>query len=206
MTPDDIAQLRSEYASGPGDPELTPTPQARPNVLLEAGMALGLHRDRTIIVELGTLRGLSDLAGRHTVRIDNTPEKRSELANRLKNAGCDVDTSGSHWFSAGDFTAPKVLSGPMGRRLPSTSKKKSKNHLDARYFHRTSGSDRITLQNVGSEDVFDLTSPNADTFHGKLWGFPIQRLPAGKSVNLMATQAMGAPNTFDLIINGCRRT
>lgn len=117
MTPDDIAELRPDYASGPHDPDLKPTPQARPNVLLEAGMALGLHPDRTIIVELGTLRGLSDLAGRHTVRIDNSPEKRGELANRLRNAECAVDTSGSDWYSAGDFTAPKVLSGPMGRSL-----------------------------------------------------------------------------------------
>jgi predicted nucleotide-binding protein len=123
MTPDDVAQLRPEYTNDPDDPELKPTPQARPNVLLEAGMALGLHRDRTIIVELGNLRGLSDLAGRHTVRIDNSAAKRGSLAERLRGAGCDVDTSGTDWYEVGDFTAPKVLSGPMGRRLPSNTKK-----------------------------------------------------------------------------------
>lgn len=98
-------------------------------MLFEAGMALGLHRDRTIIVELGTLRGLSDLAGRHVARINNTPQKRNELANRLKNAGCAVETDGPDWYEAGDFTAPKVPSGlPTGRRLPSISSSERRLH------------------------------------------------------------------------------
>src|SRR6266702_2833708 len=37
LTPDDVAYLRSEYASGDDDPETTPLAQARPNVLFEAG-------------------------------------------------------------------------------------------------------------------------------------------------------------------------
>ncbi|WP_441957541.1 TIR domain-containing protein [Mycolicibacterium houstonense] len=203
MTPDDIAQLRDEYASGPDDPELIPTPQARPNVLLEAGMALGLHPDRTIIVELGKLRGLSDLAGRHTVRIDNSPERRGELANRLKNAGCAVDTSGDHWYRAGDFTVPKAHSGPpaTGRRLPSNTKKRVR-RLDGRYLHRGSGSDHVQVMNVASEDLFDLTSPNTGEFHGHLTEVEIPRLPVGKSFTLLAMQASGAPDTWDLVVNG----
>jgi predicted nucleotide-binding protein len=204
MTPDDIAQLRPEYASGPSDPEVTPTPQPRPNVLFEAGMALGHHPNRTILVELGSLRSFSDIAGRHTVRIDNSAEKRSELANRLKNAGCAVDTSGPDWFSAGDFRDPKVHSGPTptGRRLPSGGPAKARNRLDARYLPRTSGSDRITVQNVGPEEVFDLNSPNVKDFHGRIDGFPIRRLPVGKSATLHATAAMGVPDTWDLIVTG----
>jgi predicted nucleotide-binding protein len=205
MTPDDIAQLRPEYASGgDDDPELKPTPQARPNVLFEAGMALGLHPNRTILVELGALRSFSDVAGRHAVRLDNSPAKRGELANRLKNAGCAVDTSGSDWYSAGDFTAPKGPSGPTptGRRIASTSPAKPKNRLDARYLHRTSGSDRITVQNVGPEDVFDLTSPNVKDFHGRIDGFPVRRLPVGKSATLIAIAAMGVPDTWDLVVTG----
>lgn len=204
MTPDDIAQLREEYSSGPDDPELQPTPQARPNVLFEAGMALGLHPDRTILVELGSLRSFSDVAGRHAVRIDNTPGKRNDLATRLKNAGCAVDTSGSDWYGAGDFSAPKGHSGPRatGRRLPSSTPAKTRNRLDARYLHRTSGSDRITVQNVGPEEVFELTSPNVDDFHGRIDGFPIRRLPVGKSATLIAMAAMGVPDTWDLIVTG----
>jgi predicted nucleotide-binding protein len=204
MTPDDIAQLREEYASGPADPELQPTPQARPNVLFEAGMALGLHPDRTILVELGSLRSFSDVAGRHAVRIDNTPAKRNDLATRLRNAGCAVDTSGSDWYGAGDFTAPKAHSGPKptGRRVSSASPAKPKSRLDARYLHRSSGSDRITVQNVGSEEVFDLTSPNARDFHGRIDGFPVRRLPVGKSATLIAIAAAGVPDTWDLIVTG----
>lgn len=202
MTPDDIAQLRPDYASGSDDPELTPMPQSRPNVLLEAGMALGLHPERTIIVELGTLRGLSDLAGRHTVRIDNSPEKRNDLANRLRNAGCAVDTGGPDWYSAGDFTPPKVPGGPRGRRLPSNPAPQSTSHLDAGYFHRSSGSDRIEIQNVGSEEVLDLTSPNVKEFRGRIDGFPIARLPVGKSATLIVMAAMGRADRWDLVING----
>lgn len=56
--------------------------------------------------------------------------------------------------------------------------------------------------NVGSDDVYDLTSPNAREFHGRIDGFPITRLPAGKSANLIAMMAMGAPDTWDLVVEG----
>lgn len=201
MTPDDIAQLRPEYASGTDDPELTPTPQARPNVLFEAGMALGLHPNRTILVELGSLRSFSDVAGRHAVRLDNSPAKRSELANRLKNAGCAVDTSGSNWYDAGDFTAPKALSGPTGRRVPSTTAKK-RSHLDARYLGRGSGSDKVQVTNIGSEDLFELRSQNTNEFLGHLEPLRAPRLPVGKTATLSAVKASGHPDSWDLIVVG----
>ena len=202
MTPDDIAQLRPEYASGDDDPELKPTPQARPNVLFEAGMALGLHPTRTILVELGTLRSFSDVAGRHAVRLDDSPQKRGELANRLKNAGCDVDTGGIDWYNAGKFTPPKAPSGSaLGRRLPSNTRAR-KNQLDATFMRRGSGSDRLQLINRGSVDLFDLSSPNVKDLRAIIRGFPVARLPAGKSVSLMASLVSGSPDTFDLIVNG----
>jgi hypothetical protein len=202
MTPDDIARLQPQYASDADDPDLTPTPQARPNVLFEAGMAMGLHPNRTILVELGTLRSFSDVAGRHAVRLNNSPEKRGELANRLKNAGCAVDTSGTNWYSAGDFTAPKGPSGPTGRRLPSNTKPRTK-HLDANFMRRGgSGSDRIQLINRGSVDLFDLDSPNVGNLRGVIRGFPVARLPAGKSVSLMTLLVSGSPDTFDLVVKG----
>ena len=68
-----------------------------------ARMAIGRNEDRTILVELGSLRHFSDIYGRHTVRIDNSPEKRRSLASRLETAKCAVDISGTAWFSAGDF-------------------------------------------------------------------------------------------------------
>ena len=104
LTPDDEAQLRDEFQSG-DDPEYERalTPQARPNVLFEAGMAFGIHPDRTVLVELGSLRPFSDVGGRHVVRLDGTPEPLREIARRLKAAGCDVDESGDDWTAPARF-------------------------------------------------------------------------------------------------------
>lgn len=108
LTGDDMAYLREELHGQSEEPyEVNPTPQARPNVLFEAGMALASHPDETILVEVGTLRPFSDITGRHTVRLDHTLEKRQEVAARLKNAGCAVKMDGKDWHSAGDFTAPR---------------------------------------------------------------------------------------------------
>ncbi len=201
LTPDDIAYLRPEYANGDDDPERVPTPQARPNVLFEAGMAIGRHPERTVLVELGALRPFSDVAGRYAVRLDNSSPKRNDLANRLKDAGCDVTTSGSDWLNAGDFTPPNAPDAPLGRRIPSASGR-PQNHLDAQYLRRTSGGDRVQLINRSGQDLFDLNSPNAKDFHALLSGFPVPRLPASKSVSLRALQAAGSPDTFDLVVTG----
>ncbi|MCW2526187.1 MAG: uncharacterized protein JWM76_1047 [Pseudonocardiales bacterium] len=105
-TPDDVAQLRQEYAEGDDDPAIIPMGQARPNVLFEAGMAIGWNADRTVLVELGRVRGLSDLAGRHLLRLDNSSAARHDLVQRLRTAGAAVDDSDGAWLSAGDFTFP----------------------------------------------------------------------------------------------------
>jgi hypothetical protein len=107
FTPDEIVSLRPEYAESMSDPDLSPATQSRPNVLFEAGMAMGRDADRTILVELGRTRGLSDLTGRHVVRIGNAPNQRQELAERLRTAGCDVDLSGSDWYQSGRFEIPR---------------------------------------------------------------------------------------------------
>ena len=106
FTPDDEARLREPFRKG-GDPpyEAELTGQARPNVLFEAGMAMALRQDRTILVELGTLRPFTDIAGIHTIRLNNTSEFRQELAQRLKTAGCPVKLDGTNWYTAGDFEA-----------------------------------------------------------------------------------------------------
>jgi hypothetical protein len=104
MTPDDEARLRLSFRSQNEEThDIELTPQARQNVLFEAGMAMGRSLDRTILVELGKVRPFSDIVGRHVIRIDNSKEKRSDLASRLKNAGCPIELSGDYWQSAGDF-------------------------------------------------------------------------------------------------------
>jgi hypothetical protein len=108
FTPDDRAQLRDEYGQGPSDAATRPDDQARANVLFEAGMAMGRDPNRTVLVELGHVRPFSDLAGRHVLRMDNSAQKRHELAQRLRTAGLPVDTSGSDWLAVGDFTPPNA--------------------------------------------------------------------------------------------------
>ena len=104
MTPDDEARLR-EWFRKPNEEEheISLTPQARPNVLFEAGMAFGRFPERTVLVELGKLRPFSDIAGRHTVKLDDSTQKRQDLAQRLRNARCPVDLTGTHWHTEGKF-------------------------------------------------------------------------------------------------------
>src|SRR5262249_35139712 len=77
--------------------------QPRPNVLFEAGMAFGHQPDRTILVEVGSPKPFSDIAGRHTVRLTNDISRRQDLAERLRTAGCAVNTSGDGWRPIGTF-------------------------------------------------------------------------------------------------------
>lgn len=104
MTPDDEAQLKEIFHKDEDpDYERVLTGQARPNVLFEAGMAMGQDPKRTVLVEVGKLRPFSDIVGRHTVKLDNTVAKRQELAQRLKTAGCAVNMTGTQWHKAGNF-------------------------------------------------------------------------------------------------------
>jgi predicted nucleotide-binding protein len=104
LTGDDLAYLRQRYWQNENEPhEVQPTPQARPNVLFEAGMAFGRDSKRTILVELGSTRPFSDIAGRHVVRLSNDTRRRNELVQRLRTAGCEVDTTSSDWHDEGDF-------------------------------------------------------------------------------------------------------
>lgn len=105
MTPDDEAQLRARYRSSNEPPhETSLTPQPRPNVLFEAGMAMGRSADRTIIVEVGALRGFTDIVGRHTIRLENDSIRRQELAERLRVAGCPVTYDSTEWQTVGRLT------------------------------------------------------------------------------------------------------
>jgi len=104
LTPDDEARLQSQFIRT-GDPpyERVLTGQARPNVLFEAGMAMGRDPRRTVLVELGSLRPFSDIGGRHVVRLDNSTERRQEFAARLQNAGCNVNLVGTAWHRVGNL-------------------------------------------------------------------------------------------------------
>lgn len=120
LTPDDLVQLRPDLISLTDKPyERTLTGQARPNVLFEAGMAFATHPGRTLLVQIGNVKEFSDVGGRHVVHMTGDYAKRQELATKLTNAGCEVDTSGSDWVTAGDFTDPQA-------RTPKAKPKKRK--------------------------------------------------------------------------------
>ncbi len=101
MTPDEKAVLRPELQKRPHDAHEAFQP--RPNVILEAGMALAKNEARTILVSTGQLRGMSDLDGRHLISLDNSAERRNDLIQRLRIAGCDPKTNGTDWIKIGDF-------------------------------------------------------------------------------------------------------
>lgn len=104
LTPDDDARLHpSLRGATEAAHEVNLAGQARPNVLFEAGMALASHPDRTVLVEIGQLRPFSDVAGRHTVRLDGNASTLNALATRLQSAGCAVNLSGSDWLNVVPF-------------------------------------------------------------------------------------------------------
>ncbi len=109
MTPDEFAYLREEFRDKTDRPEiLQPSPQSRPNVLFEAGMAMGRDTERTILVEIGEHRPFSDIGGRHVLRMNNSPARRKELASRLETAGCLTNTDGEDWLTVGNFDPEEI--------------------------------------------------------------------------------------------------
>lgn len=190
QTPDDVAYLH-ESLTYPGDLECEPQMQPRPNVLFEAGMAMGRNDQRTIIVEFGQVKPFSDIHGRHLVRLDTSVERRQQLATRLRTAGCAVKLDGTDWHTAGDLTPPAAPGGglPLGRKLPSSSAS-GLPRLTARLQERGGRNlADIVVTNHGPGDVLDLdahpTATDDRRLHREGSELPVPLLPAGKSVVVM---------------------
>ena len=112
LSPDDEVRLSSAlWSQNEKQEEVEVRKQARPNVLFEAGMAFGREPDRTLLIEVGQVKPFSDVAGRHVVRLNNSAQRRRDVANRLKTAGCAVKIEGDDWLTTGDFELPD--SGPI---------------------------------------------------------------------------------------------
>lgn len=159
MTPDEIAYLQPKYAQDEDDPETHPAAQARPNVLFEAGMALGRDARRTVLVEVGHVRPFSDVAGRHAIRLTNEMASRQALAKRLETAGCEVSLTGTDWHSTGDFSPPAPPGDglALGRRLPSRSSPRPAIDFDVRYVNKGGNRiDNLQVINRGVETAFDV--------------------------------------------------
>jgi predicted nucleotide-binding protein len=102
FSPDEEARLRSKHR-GPRDSAKLES-QARLKVVFEAGIALGAHPDKTLLIEIGDVRKISDIGGMHVPRLTNSAASRKELAQRLRDKlKFKVDTSGDSWLTVGNF-------------------------------------------------------------------------------------------------------
>jgi predicted nucleotide-binding protein len=109
LTPDDFAVLHHTLrAADDREYEAVPTGQARANVLFEAGMAMAVHPDRTVFVQIGAVRPFTDTAGLDFIRIDGTAEKLNTIATRLERAGCRCDRTGN-WLRTERFATLAAL-------------------------------------------------------------------------------------------------
>jgi len=106
FSPDEEARLKAKFCR-PKDKKKgfdRLDGQARPNVIFEAGLALGAHSKKTLLVQVGDVRDISDIAGKHLVHLSNTPASRKELAQRLNTKlKFKVDTTGDLWLTIGNF-------------------------------------------------------------------------------------------------------
>jgi predicted nucleotide-binding protein len=120
LTPDDVVRLHSDLWQA-DDPayEGEPTGQPRPNVLIELGMVLMAYPERTLIVEMGRLRPISDLGGRNVIRFDGSATALGKIVERLKLAGCQVNDTGSDWRRTAPYRRLAAYS-RTGRDIPPT--------------------------------------------------------------------------------------
>jgi predicted nucleotide-binding protein len=106
FSPDEDARLKPKFST-PMDKKKGLSKldgQARPNVIFEAGLALGAHSTKTLLVQVGDMRDISDIAGKHLLHLSNDPSSRKEVAQRLQSKlKFKVDTTGNDWLKTGNF-------------------------------------------------------------------------------------------------------
>ncbi len=109
LTGDDEARLRDEFfnkkTDEPREKELRP--QARPNVIFEAGMALGRYAKRTVLAQFDSIRPFSDVEGFARIQYQSGAQFRNEVIQALQTAECPVDLSDPAWKTAGQFTGSR---------------------------------------------------------------------------------------------------
>jgi CAP12/Pycsar effector protein, TIR domain len=161
LTPDEIVELQPALRTEEDDGRQRYQP--RPNVLFEAGMAFMRDRNRTILLEFGSIAQASDLHGIHALRVARSAgaEFRSILADRLETAGCTPSRKGQNWLTAGNFEAAFIN--------PTSPAGQARNSLGARpkralSFHRSGTLDvssdefkfkaiLVVLENTGNRRI-----------------------------------------------------
>lgn len=197
MTPDEIAYLREEYKSHQDDPEAVPAAQP-PNVLFEAGMGLGRSPDRTILVELGAMRGFSDVAGRHVVRMTGSTDDRKELARRLETSGCAVNLEGEKWETEGNLTPPPAPAAGEPIRTQETpvevaAPPPTSIVIKARYADRGGGRARLYFTNqsgIRHDFRFNLPPEAGNSFYVAAEQ-PVEIFPDGETIGFVAARSFG---------------
>jgi hypothetical protein len=107
LSPDDVVELHPDLHQENDHPyERARSGQARPNVLFELGLAFMAYPERTIIIEVGQMRPIADLAGLNTIKFDGSAVAVKKVIDRLDLAGCPVRTSGAtSWLDPGRFAS-----------------------------------------------------------------------------------------------------
>ncbi len=95
LSADDVVELHSDLRL-PGDMQHE---RARSG----QGLALTAYPERTIVVEIGELRPVADLAGLNVIRFDGSSVAIKKVLDRLEHAGCPVDWTGDHWLDESRF-------------------------------------------------------------------------------------------------------
>lgn len=208
LTPDDEARLHV-HLRGQNEPphETQLTCQPRPNVLIEAGMALAFQPDRTIIVQIGQIRPATDLSGRHVVHLGSSGSLLA-LARRLQTAGCPANLTASDIMNDGRFaklkarereatTAAQGL--PKGHRLDLPVMAAAPAELRARLVDRGRNDHLLELQNRGGVPLNNLqwTIPddaqNWSILSDVLPEYPIARLDPRDHVRIPVAVSLGGP-------------
>jgi hypothetical protein len=218
LTPDDEARLHKSLRKGDDLlHETSLTGQPRPNVFFEAGMAFGRYPDRTIIVEVGSLRPASDLLGRNTVRIGSTEGPLEALANRLEGAGCPVNRAHPAWLDTERFTnlaahsrrpddvVEEVSQLPKGTKLPGLTSR-AETRVTARLIPSGKNEYLLEIVNKGNTDVSGVQwalpelANNWSIMTAVLPQYPIPELRSGEHIRVPVAVTMGGPVMTDLRI------
>jgi predicted nucleotide-binding protein len=120
LSPDDIVELHSDLFKDNDHPhERARSGQARPNVLFELGLALMAYPKSTVVVEVGQMRPIGDLAGLNVIRFDGSATAKRKVLSRLELAGCVIDWPRADWLDAGGFDdLDSYRRGPDSDRSP----------------------------------------------------------------------------------------
>jgi predicted nucleotide-binding protein len=104
LTPDDEARLKEKFIAPDEEPfERKLMGQPRQNVLFEAGMALAMYPNTTVLVRVGNLRPMSDVGGLHILHLADSSSSRKSFVSKLEIAGVVLNDDGDEWLTAGEF-------------------------------------------------------------------------------------------------------